>query len=145
RWSSPAEASRFPSGLKTTRLTFPVCPDKVRRGRRPATSQSRTAWSQPAEESVPVRAEGDVPDLIGVPGEGAGFLAGGQVPQPYRAVLATGGQELAVRAEGHGNHHGGVARSGEARPARGRVVEPHDALVVGRGGQRLAVRAEPVV
>src|SRR5262249_15613644 len=78
-------------------------------------------------ERAAVGAEGDAVDRRRVAGEGAGLLAGGEVPELDAVVEAAGGEELAVGTEGDTVDEGRVplqfARRLGGQPAGGEQQE----------------------
>src|SRR6266702_1718046 len=68
------------------------------------------------------------------------LMASRHVPQPYGAVVAAGGQDLAVWAERHGRDC--ACRSGEEVAGVGLDVPESCRAVNGDNGQGRAVRAE---
>src|SRR5262249_1992802 len=79
--------------------------------------------------------------IQGVGLEGLDLLHAGHVPELDHAVGATGGQELAVRAEGDGVDRVAVRAQVLDFLAVGGVPQPHRLVGTARG-QQLAVRAE---
>jgi hypothetical protein len=68
----------------------------------------------------PVRAERHPVHHVGVAREGADGLAGGDIPQPDRPILAGGGEDGAVGAERHPDHVVGMAGKGADEAGRSR-------------------------
>ena len=133
--SSPAVASRCPSGLNATL--------EHRAGVAGEWGADRLAGvgvPQPHRlvvagggEAVPVGAERHTDHRAGVAGEGgADRLAGVGVPQPHRVVVAGGGQPVPVGAERHTAHRAGVAgERGADRLAGVGVPQPHRGVGAG--------------
>ena len=129
--SSPAEASRCPSGLNATPNTASVWPvsgvaDRLAGVGVPQPHRGVVAG---AGQPVPVGAERHTDHRAGVAGERvADRLAGVGVPQPHRAVAAGRGQPVPVGAERHTGHRAGVAgERGADRVAGVGVPQPHRA------------------
>ena len=87
--------------------------------------------------------EGHAVDVDTVPPQHPALLAGGDVPDPHRAVrvFARRGQEGAIRAERQRRDPGGVAAQGVPLLARSGVPDLHEMILAGRGEAR-AVGAE---
>ena len=97
-------ASRRPSGLKATAATAAWCSIRARSWPE-VVSQIRAVRSSPAVASRrPWGTEGHRPDR-GVVAHPQLLLAGGGVPDPRRPVLAGGGQQATVGAQGDARDH----------------------------------------
>ena len=151
--SSPAEASRSPSGLNATPITAPSWPvERVTDGSPVAGSHNRTVPSAPAEASRrPVRAERHPTTHAGVAGEG--FTDASPVAGSHNRTVpsvAGGGEQDAVGAERH--RHTDAVVAGEwftDGVAGGRVPQPHRAIALAEASSRPsglnATAAVPVV
>src|SRR5439155_1514032 len=133
-WSSPAEASRRPSGLNATRETGRECPTSVRRSSPDAASHTRTTLSSPQEASrrpsglkaTPAGAGRRPEDGHLVAPNHPPVLTAGGAPQAHRLVSAGRGEPAAVGAERDAAHpvlvplvHGRLpARVGRPNPGR---------------------------
>src|SRR5438128_521573 len=93
---------RLPSGLKATQFTSQAWPLQVRISAPVDTSQILTVPSLAARgQALAVLVKGDAADPADVPFYRSHIFAGCGVPEAHGCVPAGGGQQPAVRAEGH--------------------------------------------